>query len=107
VSFAAGHDSRNDESLPVDFEAYADLLADTASAVRAGGKSGPVPERSRRTLEGLGIRSERWLETIRNYRRRFFAMVGTVHRIAVCCARTDRCQAKGSVWADRAFRNCG
>ena len=93
--------------LPVDFEAYVDLLVDTASAVRAGGESSPVAERSRRTLEELGIRSEHWLETIRDYRRRFFAMVGTVHRITVCCARTDRCQAKGSVWANRAFGGCG
>lgn len=28
-----------------------------------------------------GIRSEHWLETIRGYRRRFFSMIGGVHRI--------------------------
>jgi hypothetical protein len=65
-----------------------------------------LPERSVRTLERLGIRSELWFELLRSYRHRFFTMVGCVHMIAVCCERTDRRQAKGSVWAGRVFRNC-
>jgi hypothetical protein len=59
---------------------------------------------SRRLLERLGIDSEHWSETVMSYHRHFFTMVGHVHRIAVHCARTDRQQAKGTVWAAQVFR---
>jgi hypothetical protein len=92
--------------LPLAFDAYVDLLSATGAALRSAGPGPGLPERSVRTLERLGIRSELWLEALRGYRRRFFTMVGCVHQIAVCCARTDRLQAKGSTWARRVFRGC-
>jgi len=52
----------------------------------------------------VGIRSEHWVETVKNYRRHFFSMVGQVQRSAIYCARTDRDKAKGSSWAKQAFR---
>ena len=63
-----------------------------------------LPDTSQRVLERLGIASEHWLECLREYPRRFFAMVGTVHAIDVYCARTDRDHAKGRTWAARVFR---
>jgi hypothetical protein len=92
--------------LPLAFDAYVELLAATGAALGGTGPAPALPERSVRTLERLGIRSELWLEALRGYRSRFFAMVGCVHQIAVCCARTDRHQAKGSAWASRVFRDC-
>jgi hypothetical protein len=58
------------------------------------------------TLGRAGIRAERWLEAVRTYSKRFFAMIGCVHRIEIYCGRTDRDRAKGSRWAARVFRNC-
>ena len=106
AGFTAPGQSQGEEVLPRTLDAYVDLLADTGASVRAAGASPALPDRSVRTLERLGIRSELWLESLRGYPRRFFSMVGCVHRIAVYCARTDRCHAKGSAWAGRAFRNC-
>ena len=106
VGFAGRGTAPGGETLPLEFDAYVDLLAATGAVVRAAGAAGALSAPSVRTLERLGIRSERWLESVRGYPRRFFAMVGCVHRIAICCARTDRQRAKGSGWAARAFRNC-
>jgi hypothetical protein len=44
------------------------------------------------------------VETVKNYRRHFFSMLGHVQRIALHCARTDRDKAKGSTWAKMVFR---
>jgi hypothetical protein len=55
-----------------------------------------------RLLERFGIRSEHWVETVKNYRRQFFSMLEHVHRIAIHCARVDRDKAKGR--AKRVFR---
>ena len=88
--------------LPVERSAYIELLTATGGLLRAQ-PTARLPDTSRRLLEGLGIASEHWLSCIRDYRRRFFAMVGTVHAIDVYCARTDRDHAKGRAWAARAF----
>jgi hypothetical protein len=95
------------DALPVDFDSYVELLMATGATLYSREPASPglsVPVA--RTLERLGIRSERWLEAVRSYPKRFFAMIGCVHRIEVYCARTDRDQAKGSRWAAQVFRNC-
>jgi hypothetical protein len=56
-------------------------------------------------LAQLGIHAEYWVETVQHYRRHFFAMVGTVHQIALYCARVDRDRAKGTGWAARVFHS--
>jgi hypothetical protein len=103
LGFAA---DESEDGLPLAFDAYVELLAASGAAIGGAGPAPALPERSVRTLERLGIRSELWLEALRGYRSRFFAMVGCVHQIAVCCSRTDRHQAKGSAWASRVFRDC-
>jgi hypothetical protein len=106
VDFAASDRGQDEDLLPLALEAYVELLTATGAALRSACSGQALPERSARTLERLGIRSEFWLEALRSYRRRFFTVIGSVHQIAVCCARTDRLHAKGSGWASRVFRNC-
>jgi hypothetical protein len=91
------------DALPIEFSAYVELLTATGALLRCE-PTARLPDPSRRVLEGLGIASEHWLECIRHYGRRFFALVGGVHAIDVYCARTDRDHAKGRRWAARAFR---
>jgi putative transposase len=93
-----------DQDFPVMFEEYVELLAATGVAVRAAAPSVPLPEGSLRLLERVGIQIEHWTETVRHYRRHFFAMVGHAQRIAIHCAQTDREKAKGSTWAKKVFR---
>lgn len=90
--------------LPMDRSAYVELLAVTGGLLRAE-PNARLPDTSRRLLESVGIASQHWLPSIREYRRRFFAMVGAVHSIDVYCARTDRDHAKGRAWAARVFRS--
>ncbi|MFN8625979.1 MAG: transposase [Candidatus Binatia bacterium] len=104
VQFARPGDGKAAPDLPITFAQYVELLTATGAAVGAAGAGGPLPDESCRLLERVGIHSAHWVETVTNYRRHFFALVGHVHRIAVHCARTDREKAKGSTWAKRVFR---
>lgn len=94
------------EVLPADFDSYVDLLVATGAALRSDEPAPRLPEPVRHTLERVGIRSELWLETVRTYAKRFFSMIGCVHRIELYCARTDRDRAKGTRWAAQVFRDC-
>ena len=89
--------------LPIDFAGYAELVGWAGSVVREG-KRGALPAGSEKVLNQLGLEPEAWLETVQTFHRRFFAMVGHVHRIAMFCERTGRCRAKGSVWATRLYK---
>lgn len=93
-----------EQDLPLLFEEYVELLAATGAAVRAETPGVAMSEESVRLLERFGIHSAHWVETVKNYRRHFFSMVGHVHRIALHCARVDRDKAKGTAWARRVFR---
>jgi REP-associated tyrosine transposase len=93
-----------DQALPMSLEEYVELLAATGAAVRAEAPGATMSNESVRLLERFGIESRHWVETVRNYRRHFFSMVGHVHRIAIYCARVDRDRAKGSAWARKVFR---
>jgi hypothetical protein len=55
-------------------------------------------------LARLRLRPEAWLETVKTFHCRFFAMVGHVHRIEGYCERTGRRLAKGSLWAARLYK---
>ncbi|MFN8626081.1 MAG: transposase [Candidatus Binatia bacterium] len=102
--FAVPGSGGPDQELPVGFAEYVELLTATGAAVRAGPSAAPLEEASQRLLDRVGIDHAHWVETVRDYRRHFFTMVGHVQRIAIHCARTDRDRAKGSVWARRVFR---
>jgi hypothetical protein len=106
VFSAPGVSNEEEDALPLTLGDYVELLEATGAAVR-GPRTDPVlPDGSVRTLQRVGINSENWLQAVRDYQRRFFSMVGSVHAIDVYCARTDRRQAKGSAWAGRVFRDC-
>ena len=65
--------------LPLDLPAYVELLTATGAALQRPDPTARLPDASRRLLERLGIQSQQWLECLRHYPRRFFAMVGAVH----------------------------
>lgn len=90
--------------LPIGLEQYVELLVATASALRQELPGRALPDASSKVLAQVGIRSTHWVETVTNYHRHFFSMVGEVQRIAIHCARTDRDKAKGSNWAKQVFR---
>lgn len=94
-----------DTELPLALEQYVQLLESTGAALQAEPPQRTVGAPSAGLLERMGIRSEHWVETVTNYRRHFFTMVGEVHRIALHCARVDRERAKGSRWATKVFRS--
>jgi len=107
VAFSApGVSIAEEDALPLTLGDYVELLEATGAAVRGSELDTVLPEGSVRTLRRVGINSEYWLQAVRDYRRRFFSMVGSVHAIDVYCARTDREQAKGCDWAGRVFRDC-
>jgi REP element-mobilizing transposase RayT len=93
-----------DPDLPIDLESYTDLLAATGAAVRSSSRDSRLGAAHERVLKQVGIRSVHWIEAVREYHRRFFAMVGTVQHMAVYCARIDRERAKGTRWASKVFR---
>ena len=106
VEFSEIGAAQGDQALPIDIDSYLELLTATGAALYSGEPSTGLPTPVSHTLERAGICSERWLEAVRTYSKRFFAMIGCVHRIEVYCARTDRDRAKGSRWAAQVFRNC-
>jgi hypothetical protein len=105
LPFALPGEIDAEDRLPMKFGQYVELLAATGVMVRRGSQQAKLPERSQSLLERVGIASENWVETLVNYHRHFFTMVGHVHQIDVYCARTDRQQAKGTAWAAKLFRD--
>ena len=106
VRFAAPGALPTEDVLPVDLDSYVELLKATGAAVYSAPSAAALPVGAVRTLERVAIRADHWVEAVRTYRKRFFSMIGCVHRIELHCARTDRDRAKGSRWAARVFRNC-
>ena len=104
AQFRRPQDLDSDPELPIEFEQYVQLLESTGAALQTEPSKQTIGAPSRGLLEQLGIRSEHWVETVKNYRRHFFSMVGEAHRIALHCARLDRERAKGSGWAKKVFR---
>lgn len=102
-NFASLGTVKAEHDVPIAFESYMELLTATGAAVRD-------PQRERINpsavliLKRLGISSAFWVQTVQEYHRRFFSMVGTVQRMAFYCARTDRERAKGTNWAKQVFR---
>jgi REP element-mobilizing transposase RayT len=94
-----------DHQLSTTLDDYVELLTATAAALRTGSSASNLDPGARRSLDDAGIDSRNWLDAIRFYHRRFFTMVGCVHRIRLYCARTDRSHAKGTSWATRHFCN--
>ncbi|MBI3783425.1 MAG: transposase [Deltaproteobacteria bacterium] len=68
-----------EHSIPMQFGDYVELLRWTAALVGAEPSGAPLPANA--TLHKLGLDSTGFVGTICNYARRFFTMVGQVHRI--------------------------
>lgn len=101
LPLASTDPTTTDDALAFGLEDYTELLTATGIALSS---SEPLSEGARQALNRFGIAQHHWLETIRNYQRRFFAMVGSTHAIDIYCARTNRAHAKGRAWAAHTFR---
>jgi hypothetical protein len=94
------------ETLPIDFEAYVELVHFAAEAVRKN-EEVVVPPAVAAKLERHGLESTRFIEMLRNYSRRFFTMVGHAHRIDTESTRRGHKRSPGIVAARRMYRNTG
>jgi hypothetical protein len=103
VPLAGGTRTSGAHQLPATLDDYVALLTATAAGLRGADSAPNLESGVRRSLDATGFDSRNWLDAIRFYHRRFFTMVGCVHRIRAYCARTDRRHAKGTSWATRHF----
>lgn len=96
--------AKNSDSLPVRFDDYVEIVRFAAKAVRAE-KVVAVPAAVAARLERHELDSARFIETLRNYPRRFFTMVGHVHRIETESARRGYKRCPGIRGARLMYRN--
>jgi len=94
------------ESLPVCFDDYAEIVRFAAQAVRAD-QALLVPAAVATRLERHGLESSTFIDTLRNYPRRFFTMVGHAHRIDTESTRRGYKRRPGIAAARRMYRNTG
>jgi len=95
---------KDGDKLPVEFDAYVQIVRFAAKAIRAE-KADVAPAAVAARIEHHGLDSSSFVETLRNYPRRFFTMVGHVHRIDTECARRGYKRRPGIGGARRMYRN--
>jgi hypothetical protein len=89
--------------LPVGFSDYVEVLRWTAGAI-VGARDGEVPPQIGTLLERCGLENRGFVDSIRNYARSFFTMVGHVHRIEVESRRRGYGRRVGMAAARRMYR---
>jgi REP element-mobilizing transposase RayT len=94
------------ESLPVCFKNYEEIVRFAAESVR-GDQDLPVPAAVATSLERHGLESSTFIDTLRNYPRRFFTMVGHSHRIDMESTRRGYKRRPSMAAASRMYRNTG
>lgn len=68
--------------LPMQFEDYVALLRETAGVIRRNaGEEAELTRRTASALERVGLSADRFAESVREFGRSFFTMVGESHRI--------------------------
>ncbi len=95
-----------EESLPVRFDDYLEIVRFAAKAIRTE-KAVAVPAAVATRLERHALDSSSFIDTLRNYPRRFFTMVGSVHRIDTESTRRGYKRRPGIGGARRMYRNTG
>lgn len=95
---------RSRDSLPIRFDDYAEIVRFAAKAIRAG-KAVEVPAAVTARLERHALDSRNFIETLRSYPRRFFTMVGQVHRIETESTRRGYMRCPGVSGARRMYRD--
>jgi putative transposase len=91
------------EPLPVTREAYVELLEWTVQGLREAQRAA-VPAPIGVTLERFDLEPGRFVDTVRDYARNFFTMVGQVHRITVESQRRGYRRRPGVRSARRMYR---
>ncbi len=94
------------ESLPGSFENYVEIVRFAAQSVR-GDQTLPVPPAVAERLERHGLESSTFIDTLRNYPRCFFTMVGRAHLIDTESTRRGYKRSPGIVAARRMYRSTG
>ncbi len=91
------------EPLPVAFADYVEVVRWTAASLREP-RAGEVPEKIGTVLGELNLDSVGFVDSIRNFARRFFTMVGQVHEIDVESRRRGYRRRVGIPGARRLYR---
>jgi len=89
--------------LPLGRRDYVELLEWTVAAWRETQRQA-VPPQVQATLNRLDLHADRFADTVRDYTRRFFTMVGHVHRITVESRRRGYHRCPGISGARRMYR---
>ena len=97
-------DYGSQQPLPMRFEDYVGLLQETASAIRDETGADLTP-RTVRFLETVGLNAGGFVETVREFGRGFFTMVGEVHRIDTESRRRGYRRRRGVGAARKLYRH--
>ena len=89
--------------LPIQLDKYLSLLDWTGRQLRAASQ-GAIPTQLAPILERLGIIGDGWIETVRQFGRRFKTAVGRPDALAALAARRGKAWLQGSNAAALAFR---
>ncbi len=95
--------SRSISALPIQLDKYLSLLDWTGRQLRAASQ-GAIPTQLAPILERLGIIGDGWIETVRQFGRRFKTAVGRPDALAALAARRGKAWLQGSNAAALAFR---
>ena len=95
--------SRSIFALPIQLDKYLSLLDWTGRQLRAASQ-GAIPTQLAPILERLGIVGDGWIETVRQFGRRFKTAVGRPDALAALAARRGKAWLQGSNAAALAFR---
>jgi REP element-mobilizing transposase RayT len=89
--------------LPIQLDKYLSLLDWTGRQLRAASQ-GAIPTQFAPILERLGIIGDGWIETVRQFGRRFKTAAGRPEALAALAARRGKAWLQGSNAAALAFR---
>jgi len=98
-------DSSRQEPLPLTYSDYEELLRWTVEGLRAQQPEQLLP--APRVLKEAGLSDQGFVETIRTYEKRFFTMVGSVHRIDLEAKRRQYKRRPGIGSARRLYQASG
>ncbi len=80
--------------LPFHFSDYLELVDWTGRAMRAD-KRGHIPEHVPPILKRMGVETDRWIDTVRHFRRHFYDYVGPPETMEHCSLKLGRNWLRG------------
>jgi len=91
--------------IPFAFDDYCALIDWTGRAIRED-KKGFIPEHVAPLVQQLGVRPDRWLDTVRYFESRFPLMMGRVDRLKKALGKLKGEQARHWCWGIALARTC-